>query len=220
MSKASKKSPEKKSTVEFINVEQNSPEWVAARVGVITASNFGKVMTGGEGKTRARYMRQLAGEIITGIPAETFQSQAMNRGKEMEAEAIAQYERTRFDVTKVGFVKNTGLLKYGVVGASPDRLVGSDGGLEVKTMIPELMIEVLEKGAAGFPNEHRAQVQGGMWVCERQWWTLKIFYSGMPKCEFFVERDDAYIKRMADEIEIFNFDLSKMVERLRNMGAK
>ncbi len=191
MAKAAQKKP--KSTVEFIDVEQNSDEWIKARLGLPTASRFADIMAHGEDKMRTRYLRDLAGELVTGRPAENFKSRAMDLGHEFEEEACEQFARTRFDVTKVGFVKNSGVLEFATVGCSPDRLVGYDGILEVKWMMPPLLIELLEKKERGgsYPQTHYPQLQGNLWVTERKWAVIKFYYPGMPKCEFTVERDEA-----------------------------
>ncbi len=217
MAKAAHKivSPIKKTTFEIVDCVQGEDAWFAAKLGIPSASRFADVMAGGEGKTRTRYLRELAGEILTGRPAETFKSLAMARGNEMEAEAREHYTRTRFaDLTRVGFVKNAGLMKYAIVGASPDALIGSEGGLEIKTMIPALMIELFEKGST-MPPEHIDQIQGSMWVCERSWWDLKIYYPGMPDFTVRIERDENRIARIRNEVEIFSYDLKKLVEKMK-----
>lgn len=43
--------------VEIFNCEQGSDAWHEARRGIVTASNFSKILAKGEGKTRATYMR-------------------------------------------------------------------------------------------------------------------------------------------------------------------
>jgi hypothetical protein len=221
MPKAAQKkaAPAPKSTVEIIEVEQGSEAWFEAKLGIPSASRFADIMAGGEGKMRTRYLRELAGEIITGRPAETFKGAAMVRGNEMEAQARDHYARTRFaDLRQVGFVKNSGLMRYAVAGASPDALIGEDGGLEIKTMIPALMIDLLEKGSA-MPPEHRAQVQGNMWVCEREWWDFKIYYPRMPDFTVRVMREDTFIADIQKATEIFSYDLKVLVDKLRKMGA-
>ncbi len=50
----------------FTDLEQGSSEWFACRAGIPTASKFATVLAKGEGKIRSQYMRQLAGEVITG----------------------------------------------------------------------------------------------------------------------------------------------------------
>lgn len=173
---------------------------------------------GGDSLTRAQYLHRLAGEIITDRPAEeTFKSRAMERGKEMEPEAIADYERRKkVEVQRVGLGINFGGLRR--CGASPDALVGFDGGLETKTMRPDLMIPLLIRGAQMRP-EHRAQVQGNIHVFERDWWDFKIFYPKMPDFTVRVLRDDGYIKELDNAIQTFNYELKKLVEKLRSMGA-
>lgn len=214
MAKAAQKKP--KSTVEFIDVEQNSDEWIAARLGLPTASRFADIMAQGEGKVRTRYLRDLATEIVSGRPTENFKNQAMERGHKEEVEACEEFARTRFDVTKVGFVKNSGVLEFATVGGSPDRLVGSEGILEAKSMIGPLLIELLEKKERGgsFPQEHYPQLQGNLWVTERKWAVIKFYSPGMPKCEFEVKRDDKYIAEMASAVEVFCHDLRKLVKWL------
>lgn len=211
-----------KSLLVVHDVAQGSVEWWQARLGVVTASNFSTVMAEGrDGElslTRTELMYRLAGEEITGLPAEeTFKSRAMERGKEMEAEAVADYERRKgVTVKRVGFATNFAGLKR--CGASPDGLVGFDGGVETKTMRPDLMIPLLMKGAQMIPA-HRAQVMGNMMVWQRDWWDLKIFYPRMPDFTVRVYRDDAYVKRLLDEIERFNFEKKRLIETLRKMGA-
>lgn len=211
-----------KSLLVVHDVAQGSVEWWQARLGVVTASNFATVMAEGRdgdpSLTRTELMYRLAGEEITGLPAEeTFKSRAMERGKEMEAEAIADYERRKgVTVNRVGFATNFAGLKR--CGASPDGLVGFDGGVETKTMRPDLMIPLLMKGAQMIPA-HRAQVMGNMMVWQRDWWDLKIFYPRMPDFTVRVYRDDAYVKRLLDEIERFNFEKKRLIETLRKMGA-
>ena len=168
MAKAAKKPPA--SQLVILDVEQGSPEWFEARRGIPSASKFGTIMAsgkdGGESITRLEYLRRLAGEIITGrLAEETFKSAAMERGKEMEPEAVADYERHNgVAVRRIGLGINFFGLKK--CCASPDGLVGFDGGLETKTMRPDKMIPLLEKGAGLLP-EHRAQVFGNMLVFER-----------------------------------------------------
>jgi len=209
-----------KSQLIVLDVQQGSQEWFEARLGLPTASHFASIMASGKDDgpsvTRKQYLHRLAGEVLTGrVAEETFKTRAMERGKEMEPEAIEDYERRRgVEVTRVGLGINFSGLKR--CGASPDGLVGFDAGLETKTMRPDLMIPLLEKGAPRLSPEHRAQVQGNMLVFERDAWDFKIFYPGMPDYTVTVARDDAYIRELHNQIEIFNHELKQLVARLRN----
>lgn len=223
MSKAAtkKKPPAKAAGPEIIDFAQGSEDWFQARLGIPTASMFSVVMAQGSADekslTRSRYLYRLAGEIITGMPAETFETAAMRRGKEMEGQAREAYaKKTGRELKLVGFIRNFDGLKR--CGASPDALIGFNGGLETKTMKPELLIPLLEKGARMLP-EHRAQVHGNMMVSERDWWDLSVFYPKMPPYIVRVERDETFIRQIHAEVEKFNYELKRLVDRLRDMGA-
>lgn len=199
--------------ISIFNCAQGTEEWYLARAGIPTASMFATVMAsgrgGGESKTRAKYMRQLAGEIITGKPIEGYSNHHMERGHEMEPEARDLYAFATDTVPEiVGFVRN------GNKGCSPDSLVGANGMLEIKTKLPDLLIECLERD--DFPPEHRAQCQGALWVAEREWIDITVYWPGMPVFIKRAYRDEPYIKTMAGAVDQFNDELAALVERVRN----
>lgn len=200
-------------TLEIINCEQGKPEWFAARCGLPTASMFSAILAKGEGKTRKAYLHKLAAEIITGEPGESFQSQAMERGKIMEDEARDLYAFVHdAPIQRVGFLRN------GNKGCSPDSLVGTRGGLEIKTQRADLLVETLL--ASRLPPEHKAQVQGNLWVSEREWWDFVGFWPKMPLFETRVYRDEPYIANLSGEVDRFNDELGALVERIRAYGKE
>ncbi|MDE2096834.1 MAG: YqaJ viral recombinase family protein [Patescibacteria group bacterium] len=194
--------------------EQGAPEWYEARLGKVTASNFSKVMAGGEGKVRSKLLRDLAAEILTGEPAEGFQSWQMQRGKDMEADARDWYDRNHLDidVQQIGFMFNPEIN----AGWSPDGLCGDDGGLELKWHEPHVMISLLEKGT--FPPEHRAQCHGALWVSGRQWIDYVAYsHAKLPKYYHRVQRDETYIDEIAAAVRKFNIELEQLVARMRKL---
>lgn len=197
--------------MEVFDFEQGEAEWFQARLGIPTASKFATVMAKGEGKTRSEYMRKLAGEIITGEPAESFSNAHTERGNAMEDEARETYAFIETaDIRRVGFIRN------GNKGASPDSLVGTNGGLEIKTALPHIQIDRLERNR--LPPEHRAQVQGNLWLSEREWWDFVSYWPKLPVLTVRVPRDEDYIKEMAGEIDRFNDELAQLVDRIRRFG--
>lgn len=224
MAKA-KKAPEPKSEVEILdNFDQQSDDWRRARCGLLTASNFGIIMRSGkdgsESATRRDLLYTLAGEILCGEPAESYQSAEMRRGIEMETEARDYYERTNFcELRRVGFIRRK--LENGiVVGASPDSLVNNNGALEIKTVRPDLLIAQMLSGG-GPPPRHRAQLHGIMWVAKLEWIDLLLFYRGMPVApKFRVGRDDVFIREISDAVETFDYELKRIVEKIRAMGGR
>lgn len=226
-----KKAPEDVVEI-FDKVEQRSRDWYELRLGIPTASVFATVMAsgkdGGDSLTRADLLRRLAGEILTGRPDETrFKSEAMQRGIDMEPAARDYYSRTRLvELELVGFVRRTIHNPFGeaiVVGCSPDAFVGKGRRklLQIKTMNPQALIELLEKGAGGFPREHRAQCHGELFVSGGAELDLMFFYEGMPIAPTFtVQRDEFYIKEIKEACEVFTFDLRTLVKKIRSMGPK
>lgn len=195
------------------DIDQGTDEWRRLRSGIPTSSKFATVMAKGEGNTRSKYLRQLAGEILTGEPAETFSNSHMERGKVMEDEARETYAFINdADITRVTFIRN------GMKGCSPDSLVGENGGLEVKTAIPHIQIDRLERDR--LPPEHKAQVQGNLWLAEREYWDFVSYWPRLPMFQIRVYRDEAYIANMSSEIDRFNEELAELVDRIRNYGDR
>ena len=127
-------------TLHIIDCEQGSDEWRSARCGIPTASRFSEILAKGEGRTRAKYLRELAAERMRGYPEpDSYSNSHMDRGHEQEAEARALYSMTfaNSPVRRVGFIHN------GRAGCSPDSLVGDDGGLEIKSALGHIQVEPL-----------------------------------------------------------------------------
>ena len=205
--------------MEVFTCEQGSAEWFEARLGIPTASEFATVMAkgrdGGVSLTRKSYLYKLAGEQITKTPAEGGYSNAnMERGQKMEDDARQRYIfKHRADTTPVGFIKNPDL----PAGCSPDTLVGADGMLEIKTAFPHILID---KHVAGkVPPEHRAQLQGSLWIAEREWIDLFVYWPGLPPFEIREHRDEAYIANLAIQVQAFNADLQQVVDWIKRLGA-
>jgi len=201
-------------SVEILDVEQGSDEWFAARAGIPTASEFATVRAkgkdGGVSVTRRSYMLKLAGEVLTGEPApEGYSNSFMERGKVLEDEARTLYAYMRdADPLLVGFIRN------GAKGASPDSLIGSTGGLEIKSAIPSVQIDRLQRGK--LPAEHVAQVQGNIWVAERDWWDFMSYCPKLPPLILRVPRDDQYISELTKAVDAFNEELAAVVASIRN----
>lgn len=205
-------------TVEILDIAQNTPEWNAARCGLVTASEFSTVLAkgkgGGESITRRKYMMRLAGERITGEPEETFQSPLLERGHAMEPEAASWYDFTReVELQQVGFIKSDAC---GGMGYSPDRLIGENGLLEIKTNKPSVLIDLLQKDE--FPPEHIPQCQGGLFVSGRDYIDLVCFWPGMPKLVKRAVPDRAYQATLRSEITRFNDELCALVEKIKAYG--
>lgn len=194
---------------------QNSPQWHQARAGIPTSSEFSTIMAkgrgGGESKTRKTYLYKLAAERISGQVGTLWAGNIhTERGHALEPEARALYALMNdVDPKQVGFVRR------GPIGCSPDSLVGEPGLLEIKTRLGHLQIEVLESGV--LPLEHKAQVQGQMWVTDREWVDYFSYSPGLPHFQIRVYREPVYIAEMAKAVKDFCDELEALTERLSKM---
>jgi len=185
------------------NVEQNTPEWFALRVGIPTASNFDRILTPtGKQSTQARmYALELIAEKYGGEDVDKFQgNQWTERGHVVETEARMFYELV-YDLTvkQVGFVY---LDESKAVGCSPDGLIGDDGGLEIKCLKATNHFEMLLDGI--IPTKFIPQVQGSLWVTGRQWWDLLGYHPKFKHFKIQIERDDVYIRMLESAVNEFN----------------
>jgi hypothetical protein len=199
--------------MQIIECDQGSEEWFRARMGIPTASQFSTVMAKGEGKTRRTYMLKLAGEILTGLPMDSFSNAHTERGHEMEPDARNLYSFMR-DVEPqiVGFIRN------GPKGCSPDSLVGTNGMVEIKTKLPHLQVDCLLNDRV--PPEHKAQCQGALWVAEREWIDFVSYWPGLPLFVTREHRDEEYIAKLAAAVDAFNDELAAVVDQVRSLQPK
>ncbi len=201
--------------MEVINCEQGTTEWFEARRGKVTGSKFGTVMASGRGgsesSTRKKYMQQLVAERISGIPTESYSNGHMERGHEWEPLAIEEYEFiNEVECEAVGFICDEDK------GASPDRLVGNDGLVEVKTRTGQLQIELLLSGEV--PKTHIPQIQGQLWISEREWCDFVCYSKGLKTFTKKVFRDDNYInKTLWPSVDKFINEMKELEEKIRNV---
>lgn len=190
---------------------QGTDEWFAVRLGKVTASNFGKVMAKGQGKTRKGYLIQLASERLTGEVEEGYTNGYMENGSEMEAEAREYYCKLKnCEVEQVGFVELNE-----DVGCSPDGLVG-DGLVEIKCPKATTHIETIARGT--MQPVYKPQVQGQLWVMDKQWCDWVSYNPKIKDYPMFVvrvERDEEYIANLEVEVGKFVTDLKEFVEMIK-----
>lgn len=147
-------------------------EWLHRRRGRFTASRFGDLMVSGRAKgelfgtTALSYIDQVIGERI-GSFRFSFESAPTSWGKDNEADAITEYEkRTGVSVDRDPY-RFIELGNY--AGATPDGLVGDDGGVEVKCPYsPGEHVATLRTRQV--PKQYKYQVDGSLLVTGRTWW--------------------------------------------------
>lgn len=159
------------------NIEQNTDAWLELRIGKATASKFSCFMAhdGKDfGEPARAYALQIALERINGKKSEFgFSNDHTERGHEQEPVARMLYEDENFvDVTNGGF------FDCGDYGDSPDGLVGSDGVIEIKSVIEKVHYATLLRGS--FDPAYKWQLIGHLDCTGRDWVDFVSYCSGFP----------------------------------------
>lgn len=194
---------------------QNSLEWLQARSGIPTASEFDSLVTPEwkikTGAGPATYIHKKVAEAWQGGPLPQFQSLDMEFGHIREEEALPWFElEYGVQVQRVALVTTDD----GRIGCSPDGLLGEDSGLECKCPAAHTHVEYVLGGV--IPKEDPAQVHGSMFVTGRKWWKFLSYRRGFPPLVLEIERDDKIQAVLAEALEQFlaKFDaaMAKMAE--------
>lgn len=206
-------------------MRQGSHEWFMARCGRVTASRVADVMNflkrGGEGAKRRGYRSEIVVELLTGQPnLDGFLTPAMMHGNDFEELARATYSvATGLDVDLVGFAVHPTIPR---AGASPDGLIGSDGGVELKCPETETHLEYLLGGEV--PEEYQPQMFFGMACTGRQWWDFASYDPRLPEpLQLFTKRlyrDDERIAEIEDAVIRFLGEIDFTIAALQKAFGK
>ena len=179
-----------------LDCEQGSEEWLKARLGIPTATGFENIVTatGKKSSGQIKYMAELIEESILGLQDNTFRSNFMERGNQLEPLARSAYEFiTGNDVIQVGGVY---LDEHKEVMVSPDGLIPKlKKGLELKCPKMSTHIRYLLEG--GVPGEYIVQVQANLWVTGYDTWDFVSYCPEYQKQTIYLytaKRDEVLMK--------------------------
>ena len=214
-----------------IECEQNTEEWERARLGIPTASDFSKILTG-TGKPSSQiedYAAHLAAETYHGATIGGFKgNRATERGHELEDEAADMYTFLRdYEVEKVGFcIEDSFPDKFGpssIAGCSPDRFVRIPGRgqhpglLEIKCLGASkhvLAHAYYAKNKRPEPG-YVAQCQGQLLVTGRRWVDLYFYHPDLPELAIRVNRDEKYQSLLVAQINAVNERKSELLNLIQ-----
>jgi len=180
----------------FHDVEQNTEEWLALRLGKFTMSTLGDLFMTPDKIGYKKAIAKVVYERITGTSYASYSNARMDAGHELENMAREHYENQTFsEVLPGGFFE---LSEF--VGCSPDgRIKYQNGGVEFKSRDPHIYFEYLETGK--LPTTNKWQVYGQLYVCGFD------FIDYMPYCHpnlktliIHVEPDKEIFKLIEDKL--------------------
>jgi len=197
-------------------VAQGELEWLTLRMGRVTASEMDNLITPTfeqrKGEMPHSYLCSKLAEAWRGKPLPGFSSHATEQGQILEDEARRWYcfEFDQEQVHNVGFVEHDN----GRCGASPDALIGEDGGLELKCPEPQTHVKYLLGGE--LPKIYTAQVHMSLYVTQRPWWRFVSYRRGFPPFVLKVERDEAICEKIEAALESFYKTYDAAMKKLRD----
>lgn len=205
---------------------QGSDEWLAARCGLLTASEMKLILTptlkmASNDKERA-HLYELLAQRITGYVEPRYISDDMLRGMDDELRARAKYEEKFGPVETVGFITNN---KWGfTIGYSPDGLIGADGLLECKSRRQKYQVQTIienlgvDRGET-IPPDFVIQCQTGLLVSERKWLDFISYSGGLPMAVVRVHPIEAVQNAIVEAAGEFERRLSEKLEIYRAASA-
>ena len=205
--------------------EQGSDEWLAARCGLLTASEMKHVLTptlkiANNDKTRS-HMYEMLAQRITQYVEPHYIGDDMLRGMADEIEARAIYNDEYAPVTECGFITND---SFGyTLGFSPDGLVGDDGFIEIKSRRQKYQVKTVIDNV--MDDDYALQVQTGFLVTGRKWCDFISYSAGLPMATIRVYPDQqimdailvasaAFEEKVNDLLNDYNLAMADKTRRL------
>jgi len=195
-------------------MEQGSSDWMIARSGIPTASEFDQLVTPGfkirKGEMPKSYLAKKLAEAWQGGPLLGFNTFDAEQGQMLEGRAIPWYElEFGVEIERVGLITTDD----GRIGCSPDGLLPGSG-IEVKCPQPQTHVGYLLNGA--LPKDYAPQVHGAMFVTGYTSWMFLSYRPHFPKLVLHVERDEAIQKVLAEALaeflERFDAGMKRLME--------
>ena len=203
----------------YFYCEQRSDEWYRLRLGVATASEFYRILTPTGKLSKSDVSRSFMYKLIAqrmiqrDEDAMVMPTKAMEWGIMNEQAAVDYYElMTGADTKKVGFI----LADNGLLGASPDRLVGDDGLLEIKCPTAGVHVGYLDAGE--IERSYWPQVQGQLYVSGREWSDWMSYHPEIRPIIVRTSRDEEYLKRLSEALDEFCLDYLACLKTLVDRG--
>jgi len=197
--------------IKHYDIEQNSEEWDALRLGKFTASTFSDLFMAKTTKGYQNAIIKVAFERVTGESEESYSNKWMGRGHEKEPFAVENYELFSFNTCEPA-----GFYEYDdFTGASPDRLiVGQNGGCEFKCPSFQVYNEYLE--TKKIPKSYFWQIHGQL-LCTG-WDFIDYMPYSSPKLKQIlirIERDEAILEQLKTQLSISIEEVKILTERIK-----
>ena len=203
--------------MEMIQGAQGTELWFEKRIGSIGGSSISKVVAKSkELKQRTKLLYDLAGEIISGVKTESYSNKHMENGNLYEDDARQYYSLVNgIEIEQIALLRDHPHKHY-----SPDGLIGKDGLIEIKNLIPSIFIEHFE--TKSIPTAYRRQIQWGLKRSEREWCDYVVYcklFEGKcnPMLSTRIYRDETEIDFLEKECDFFIDEMLSLVDKIKQL---
>jgi exodeoxyribonuclease (lambda-induced) len=198
------------------DIEQGTPEWHEIKYGKFSASVADNLLMGENTAGYNSLISRIVEERFTGrkTDGKSFSNGYMERGIEMEEEAVEYYEALHLCSTqKIGVIEVDDW-----VVVSPDRLIGDDGLLQIKCPIFNTQVGYLKSGKV--PNNYFKQMQFELWASQRDYNVFFSYHPDLPPLEVVVEPDKKVFELIESRLEKAKEQVVADCEFLSNLMLK
>ena len=188
--------------MKILDVRQGTDEWLDARLGRVTASELSSLITSGwkvkTGEGPRSYLMRKIAEAWLSKPVNVFGSYATEQGTLLEPRARAWFELAHnCDVQTVGFIVGDD----NRCGCSPDGIVGTDSGLEIKCPQETNAVRYALDGT--LPDDYEMQIHGSLFVTGFPRWHFVSYHPQLPCLDIIIDRDESKCAVIAEALAGF-----------------
>lgn len=203
---------------------QRSPEWYSWHAGKLGCSDLGDVLatgkSGGPSTTRQNLMVGLVCERLTGRYEPNFHTKDIDHGVEFEGVGRSEYEARKGVMVLEDGGKEHDTIKGW--GCSPDGLISTDGGLEIKCPKQSTHMKTILYGT--FNIRYLYQMTGGVIIYDREYWDFESYHPYFPdNISCYIKRfyrKDLPIDKVKSGVVQFLDELNDMVEKVKKIGME
>ncbi len=186
------------------DIPQNTPEWMQLRLASVGSTAINEIAPKGAGYKNCLY--KMAGELVTGVKADSKTFRYADRGHEYEPAVREHYEFVKgVDVEEICMIKGDKPHTH----TSTDGLVGDAGIFEAKVRIPSVFLKLLDGKTP--PIADLRQCWWDLYISKRDWVDyvnycpeiVKAKRGGYIPKRIYRKECEPQIKELADVADVF-----------------
>lgn len=197
------------------DIEQNTDEWIAIKVGKFSASPCAELLMDKKTKGYIGLIDKIVEERMTGLPCEGKWggNSYTNRGHEFEPFAIQDYELRNLQV-----IKRVGVIVLDDWAlCSPDGLINDNAHYQAKCPIFNTQKYYLFDENQKIPSNYIKQIQFELFISGREYCVFNSFHPNLPAFDKVVKRDEVMISEIARRLEEAKIEVLNQINQIKSI---